>query len=132
MSGCMRLQERSIQKRSSFLAEVKTIYESEQSKLPPPVCLRHRSLCCSNLKSIEDFRARPIYGGDHTRVDLAYAVYALANGVSETEARNALASRDLTHKGDRKRQQEYIDRTIKKARERINGKNGGSMGAVRA
>ena len=115
-----------------FLAEIKTKYESEQSKLPPLGCLRHRSLCCSNLKSIEDFRARPIYGGDHTRVDLAYAVYALANGVLETEARNALASRDLTHKGDRKRQQEYIDRTIKKARERINGKNGGSMGAVRA
>jgi hypothetical protein len=119
-------------KAITFLAEVKTIYESEQSKLPPPGCLRHRSLCCSHLKSIENFRAKPIYGGDHTRVDLAYAVYALANGVSETEARNALASRDLTHKGDRKRQQEYIDRTIKKARERINGKNGGPVGAVRA
>jgi hypothetical protein len=30
-----------------------------------------------------------------------------------------LASRDLSHKGNGKRQQEYIDRTIKKAWERI-------------
>ena len=37
----------------------------------------------------------------------------------ENDTRSVLASRDLTHKGDRKRQQEYIDRTIKKARERI-------------
>src|SRR5271157_3480144 len=103
----------------TFLAEVKTIYESEQSKLPPRACLRRRSPCCSNLKSIEDFCAKPIYGGDHTRVDLAYALFALAHGVAENRVRDALATRDLTHKGDWKRQQEYIDRTIKKARERI-------------
>ena len=106
-------------KAVAFLAEVKTLYEAEQTKLPPPAFLRRRSRCRSNLKSIEDFRTKPIYGGDQTRVDLAYAVYALAHGVPENEARNALASRDLTHKGDRKRQHEYIDRTIKKARERI-------------
>ncbi len=106
-------------KAIAFLAEVKTLYEAEQSKLPPPAFLRRRSPCRSNLKSIQDFRTKPIYGGDQTRVDLAYAVYALAHGVPENEARNALASRDLTHKGDRKRQQEYIDRTIKKARDRI-------------
>jgi len=106
-------------KAIAFLAELKGLYEAEKSKLPPPASLRRRSLCLSNLKSIEDFRAKTIYGGDQTRVDLAYAVYALAHGVSEYEARNTLASRDLTHKGDRKRQEEYIDRTIKKARNRI-------------
>jgi hypothetical protein len=106
-------------KAVAFLAEVRTLYELEQSKLPPPVSFRRRSPCRPNLKSIEDFRAKPIYDGDQTRVDLAYAVYALAHGVPENEARNALASRDLTHKGDRERQQEYIDRTIRKARERI-------------
>jgi len=106
-------------KAIAFLAELKGLYEAEKSKLPRPASLRRRRLCLSNLKSIEDFRAKPIYGGDQTRVDLAYAVYALAHAVPENEARNALASRDLTHKGDRKRQQEYIDRTIRKARERI-------------
>src|SRR5712692_501676 len=103
----------------AFLAEVKSLYESEQSKLPPPVSFRLRSLCRSNLKSIEDFRAKPIYDGDQTRVDLAYAVYALAHGVPENTVRDALTSRELSHKGDRKRQQDYIDRTIRKARERI-------------
>src|SRR6266404_682478 len=106
-------------KSVAFLAEVKALYEAEQSKLPPPAFLRRRSRCRSNLKSIEDFRTKPIYGGDQTRVDLAYAVYALAHGVPENRAREALTSRDLSHKGDRKRQQEYIDRTIRKARERI-------------
>jgi hypothetical protein len=106
-------------KATTFLAEAQTRYEAEKAKPLPPASLRRRSLCRSNLKSIEDFRMKPIYGGDHTRVDLAYAVYALAHGVPENEARTALSSRDLTHKGDRKRQQEYIDRTIRKARERI-------------
>jgi len=106
-------------KAVGFLAEVRTIYESEHSKPPPPVSFRRPSLCRCTLKSIEDFRAKPVYDGDQTRVDLAYAVYALAHGVPENTAREALTSRDLSHKGDRKRQQEYIDRTIRKARERI-------------
>jgi hypothetical protein len=105
-------------KAVTFLAEAKSLYEAEKSKLPPPSSLRQSRMCRSNLKSIEDFRARPIYGGDHTGVDLAYAVYTLAHGVPENEGRNALGSRDLTHKGDRKRHEEYIDRTIEKARDR--------------
>ena len=108
-------------KAVEFLAEVKSTYEAQKSKLPPPVSVQRLRLSGSNLKSIQDFRTKPIYGGDQTRVDLAYAVYALGHGVPENEARNALASRDLTHKGGRKRQQEYIDRTIRKARERIGG-----------
>jgi hypothetical protein len=103
----------------TFLAEVKSLYEAERSKAATPASLQCRRLWRSNLKSIEDFRAKAIYSGDQTRVDLAYAVYALAHGVPENEARNAIASRDLTHKGNAKRQQEYIDRTIKKAWERI-------------
>ena len=106
-------------KALAFLAEVGTLFESEQSKPLPAVSSRRQSLCRSNLKTIEDFRAKPIYDGDQTRVDLAYAVYALAHGVPENMARDALTSRDLSHKGDRKRQLDYIDRTIRKARERI-------------
>src|SRR6202171_1063809 len=41
-----------------FLAEVKSLYEAEQSKLPPLASLRRRSVCSSNLKNIEDFRAK--------------------------------------------------------------------------
>ena len=68
------------------------------------------------LKTIQDFRSNPRYGGDQNRVDLAYAVYALARGVGEQEVRGELCSRDLTKKGDSEKQRQYIDRTIGKAR----------------
>ena len=106
-------------KAVAFVAEVRTQYESEQSEPRPPVYFRRQSLFRSNLKSIKDFRAKPNYAGDHTRTDLAYAVYALAHGIAECEVRTAVASRDLTHKGNMKRQEQYINRTIRKAWERI-------------
>jgi hypothetical protein len=71
---------------------------------PPPV-----------LRSIDSFRANPRYAGDGTRIDLAYAIYALAHGVPDVQIEVALRSRDLTHKGNEKRQAEYVERTIKKA-----------------
>ena len=55
------------------------------------------------------------YGGDGNRIDLAYAVYALAHGASENEVRSAIASRDLSKKGPESRQQAYVERTIRKA-----------------
>lgn len=67
------------------------------------------------LRSIEAFRVNPAYAADNTRVDLAYAVYALAHGALEEEVRSALRSRDLRHKGTDKRQADYIERTVKKA-----------------
>ena len=71
------------------------------------------------LKTLEDFRRRSAYGGDYTRSDLAYAIYALAHGIPEKTLREQLASRDLSHKGNEKRQQEYVDRTILKAMMRV-------------
>lgn len=66
-------------------------------------------------KGIEAFRADPRYGGDGTRVDLAYAVYAVARGTDVEEVRAALRSRYLSHKGNEKRQSDYIERTVRKA-----------------
>lgn len=68
-----------------------------------------------HLKAIDLFRSDGRYGGDGTRIDLAYAVYALSHGASATEVGAALRSRDLSHKGNERRQNDYIDRTIKKA-----------------
>jgi hypothetical protein len=65
--------------------------------------------------TIDDFRAKPTYGGDGNRIDLAYTVYALTHGVSEAEIRSAIASRDLSKKGPEQRQLNYIERTIRKA-----------------
>jgi hypothetical protein len=57
-----------------------------------------------SVKRNRAFRANPRYRGDGTRVDLAYAVYALARGVDLASVKAALGSRDLSHKGSRKRQ----------------------------
>jgi hypothetical protein len=66
-------------------------------------------------RPIDSFRTSPVYGGDNTRADLAYAVHALAHGASESDVRAAIRSRDLRHKGSEKRQADYVERTVKKA-----------------
>ncbi|MEO8663386.1 MAG: RepB family DNA primase [Bryobacteraceae bacterium] len=66
-------------------------------------------------KTIETFRANPVYAGDATRQDLAYAIYALAHGASADQVSQSIASRDLQHKGSEKRQRQYVERTVKKA-----------------
>lgn len=68
-----------------------------------------------HVRSIDAFRSNPIYGGDNTRVDLAYAVYALSRGVPDESVAAAIRSRDLSHKGKQKRQDEYVVRTMNKA-----------------
>jgi hypothetical protein len=66
-------------------------------------------------KSIDAFRNDAKYGGDGTRIDLAYAIHAVSNGATEAEVSSAIRSRDLCHKGDEKRRNDYVDRTIRKA-----------------
>ena len=113
----VRLHEadgREYPKVAAFLEEV-TAFRQTQRLGSRPEKWRTEGMCCSGAKSIEDFRKRPIYAGDQTRVDLAYAIYALSHGVSENDARIAIASRDLAHKGTQRRQQQYVDRTIAKA-----------------
>jgi hypothetical protein len=68
-----------------------------------------------DMKSIDVFRGDGRYGGDGTRVDLAYSVYALSHGASAADVRAAIRSRDLSHKGNERRQNDYVDRTINKA-----------------
>ncbi len=68
-----------------------------------------------DLKNVEAFRADARYGGDGTRIDLAYAVYAFSHGATAAEVEAAIRSRDLSHKGNERRQNDYVERTIKKA-----------------
>lgn len=83
---------------------------NRQRPFPAPTSASGRA-----SKSIEDFRSDPRYGGDATRVDLAFAIYALSHGSSDDQVAAALRSRDLSHKGDEKRQNQYVDRTLRKA-----------------
>ena len=100
---------------AQFLAELTA--GMQRSKAPQSVSRvsNQSSRNGGGLKSIEDFRANPAYGGDNTRIDLAYAVYALAHGSPKSEVEAILRDRDLRHKGTEKRQTQYIERTVLKA-----------------
>lgn len=67
------------------------------------------------FKSINEFRNDPRYERDGTRIDLAFAIYALTHGATTAEVEAAIRSRDLSHKGSDKRQTDYVERTVKKA-----------------
>jgi hypothetical protein len=99
-----------------FLAGVKSDLERRHAER---VQLRQRAKAVTirpqELKSIDVFRGDSRYAGDGTRVDLAYAVYALSHGASAEEVDTSIRSRDLSHKGNERRQNEYVERTIKKA-----------------
>ena len=100
-----------------FLAEVRSA-EDERCKReqqrrsvhPVPAVSRW-----TELKSIERFRSDLRYGGDGTRIDLAYAIYAASHGATESEIEAAIRSRDLWHKGGERRQADYVERTMRKA-----------------
>jgi hypothetical protein len=69
----------------------------------------------ARLKSIDDFRSDPRYGGDQHRVDFAYALYARSHGVTEDQIRSAIMTRDLSKKGNHLRQEKYIEQTLQKS-----------------
>jgi hypothetical protein len=105
---------------SRFLSEVRTEFERRQ-RMEQQRRMAFASLAHSvpreprRVKSIDDFRADPRYGADGTRIDLAYAIYALSHGATTAEVAVAIRTRDLSHKGSEKRQADYIERTITKA-----------------
>jgi hypothetical protein len=100
-----------------FLSEVREGVEAEQHarqqqrRVLQPYTAAHST----ELKSIESFRSDPKYGGDGTRIDLAYAIYAASHGVGEAQIEAAIRSRDLSHKGGERRQADYVERTMHKA-----------------
>ena len=99
-----------------FTGEARKQIEAEQSEKQArisrgPMTSPERS----RLKSIDAFRNDSRYGGDGTRIDLAYAIYAFSHGLDESAVNIGLRSRDLSHKGTERRQDEYVQRTIQKA-----------------
>ena len=104
---------------NTFLREVQTAVEQRRRADD----LRRSAIILKNqteqsngpLKSIDAFRSDPRYGGDGSRIDLAYALYAFSRGGSQAQVESAIASRDLSHKGTERRQRDYVARTIRKA-----------------
>lgn len=112
-----------------FLTEVRQSLEQDQQerqrqRVTVPVAA-NRPYQETSLKSIEAFRSDPRYGGDGTRVDLAYGIYALSRGASASQVQAAIRSRDLSHKGGESRQRDYVERTVKKALEMTEGRSRG-------
>lgn len=101
------------QARQTFLRDLSVKIASQQKPVAPD---RPRPPLIQGPRlTIDDFRRKAVYSGDGNRIDLAYAVYALAHGVREEDVRSAIASRDLSKKGPEHRQRDYIERTIRKA-----------------
>ena len=102
-----------------FLAGVRSAVEQERHKREQQrrIIQPSQAARSTELKSIDSFRADPKYGGDGTRIDLAYSIYAASHGATEAEIGEAIRSRDLSHKGGEGRQADYVERTIKKALE---------------
>ena len=105
---------------NAFLSELREACElarrtESQRQFTPPAAVPRP------LRTITDFRAKPEYQGDGNRIDLAYAIYALSHAVDESQVRATVESRDLSHKGNPKRQADYVDRTIQKALNAIRG-----------
>ncbi len=104
-------------KAAEFVAEVRERLDRDRSSAEERrQKLDHRaSRSNTHLKSIDDFRNNPMYSGDGNRIDLAFAVYAASHGLAESDIRAAIGNRDLSHKGNPRRQEEYVERTLQKA-----------------
>ena len=103
---------------ATFIAEVKAAMAGEAAK--PSVGLNDRvgegASTLPPLRDLAEFHCDPRYGGDLHRADLAWARHAAAMGLSASEIRAVIiASRDLSKKGDPRRQNEYAERTADKA-----------------
>ena len=98
-----------------FIAGIERQFDRDRQERERRRATAPRSEPPGILRNIDSLRANPTYAGDGTRIDLAYSIYALAHGVPDSEIEFAIRSRDLTHKGNEKRQADYIERTIRKA-----------------
>jgi hypothetical protein len=106
-----------------FLEKVRTRLEKEgeERRRLNERWTKNPSRVKGDLKTIEAFRSDPKYLGDNTRIDLAYAVYALGRGAVAGDVAAALKSRDLSHKGNERRQDAYVERTVQKALRTMDG-----------
>ena len=68
------------------------------------------------VRALKEFHDDAIYAGDLHRADMAWAKHAASCGMTLEQIRDELFNgRDLSKKGSRKRQVEYVTRTAEKA-----------------
>ena len=96
----------------SFVANIRRVVSSLENPTRAATSAHHHG----RLPSIDDFRSNPSYEGDGNRIDLAYAIFAMAHGQDEATISADIRTRDLSKKGMEERQAIYIARTLSKAR----------------
>lgn len=99
---------------AAFMDELRA-YQASIRPLQTPKPAYTAPFVTGEGKTVDQFRAETHRYPKLHNADLAYAVYAVSHGVSDAEIRAAIGSRDLTHKGPRRSQLAYIERTFKKA-----------------
>jgi hypothetical protein len=68
------------------------------------------------VKPLKEFHDDAIYAGDLHRADMAWAKHVARSGMTLEQIKDELLNgRDLSKKGNRKRQIEYVMRTTEKA-----------------
>jgi hypothetical protein len=107
-------------KAAEFLADIRSNDERgaahEQETRPRPQRRRERA----GVKPLKEFHSDSIYAGDLHRADMAWSKHAAGCGLTLEQIRNELFNgRDLSKKGNRKRQLEYAERTARKAIEQM-------------
>lgn len=108
-------ESRSYSQRDSFLQSVADKVESERRAAIVPFPIR----IPRSLLSIERFHSDPRYGGDLSRADYAYAIYAHSHGVSASNIEAAILQRDMSKKGNAIVQRRYARYTVRRARNAV-------------
>jgi hypothetical protein len=103
-------------KAAEFLASIATGGDQREESGGEPRKRRRRRRAHVGVKPLQDFHADPAYGGDLHRADMAWAKHAAGCGLTLEQIKAELLNgRDLSKKGNRKRQIEYVTRTAEKA-----------------
>jgi DNA primase RepB-like protein len=101
---------------AEFLARItKEDHHQRETVKDEQTHIRHRRSCV-RVRPLKEFHDDAIYDGDLHRADMAWAKHAAGCGVTFEQIKDELLNgRDLSKKGNRKRQVEYVMRTTEKA-----------------
>ena len=105
-------QPKTFEQRQTFAGELRAKLDRPK---PVPVALKHITTP-RTLYPITRFHEDPRYGGDLSRADYAYAIYAHTHGVSDAEIEAAILQRDMAKKGNALAQQRYARYTLRRAK----------------
>jgi DNA primase RepB-like protein len=102
-------------KAAEFVAGIRSSDDRQEGQGgEPPKQRRHAGH--SGVVTLEEFHRASAYGGDLHRADMAWAKHAAGRGLTFEQIKDELLNgRDLSKKGNRKRQLEYAERTARKA-----------------